>query len=175
VSIILKAADLARRAHRGQLRKYTGREYVEHPARVAGKVGLLSGATEEMVAAGYLHDVLEDTQARGADIVEATNEDVLEIVMWLTNPSKGRKDLRRDERKALDREHLMKAPAEARVIKLVDRTDNLLEMSVAPWDFRALYAHESILLAEAIGDADPALAEDLIKIAKKLKSEAALP
>lgn len=175
MNIILAAADLSRRAHEGQVRKYTGRAYVEHPARVAGKVGLLPEVTEDMVAAAYLHDVLEDTQATAEDILKATNEQVLSLVKWLTNPSKGMKNLRREQRKALDREHLMGAPVEAKIIKLVDRIDNLLEVGAAPWDFRALYAHESLLLADAIGLAYTPLAWDLMAIADKLKREAALP
>ena len=69
----------------------------------------------------------------------------------------------------------MGAPVEAKIIKLVDRIDNLLEVGAAPWDFRALYAHESLLLADAIGLAYTPLAWDLMAIADKLKREAALP
>ena len=68
MSIILKAAALAVRAHEGQKRKYTGFPYITHPARVAGRVGILPVVTEEMVAAAYLHDVLEDTTITKAEI-----------------------------------------------------------------------------------------------------------
>lgn len=152
MNIILAAAQLARKAHEGQTRKYTGRAYIEHPARVAGRVAVHPEATETMVAAAFLHDALEDTQASEKDILEATNEKTLELVRWMTNASKARKYL-----------------------KLVDRIDNLLEMSGAPWDFKVLYAQESILLVEVIGEADRVLAKDLVEIAQQRKSEAALP
>jgi (p)ppGpp synthase/HD superfamily hydrolase len=175
MSLIINAASLARVAHRGQIRKYTGRPYLEHPARVAGKVATIVGADENMIAAAFLHDVLEDTQATPEDVLQATNGDVLGYVQWLTNPSKGRADLKRADRKAMDREHLMNAPNAAKVIKMVDRIDNLLDIVEGPWDFQALYAHESILLAEAIGSADPHIAEDLLDLARKMKAKAALP
>ena len=59
--IILKAAAFARRAHAGQRRKYNDRPYIVHPARVAGRVAAHPQATETMVAAAFLHDVVEDT------------------------------------------------------------------------------------------------------------------
>lgn len=175
MSLILSAANLARKAHEGQKRKYTGRQYIEHPARVAGKIGLYVNVTEEMVAAAYLHDVLEDTQATFEDIVAATSQPTAELVKWVTNPSKQHPNLKREERKAMDREHLRWAPWEAKIIKMVDRIDNLLDMEGAAWDFRALYAQESIMLADAVGDVDSYLKKDLVDIAQKMKEKAALP
>ncbi len=53
------AERIARQAHQGQLDK-TGGDYVEHPARVAGRLAA-RGWPDEVVAAGWLHDVLLDT------------------------------------------------------------------------------------------------------------------
>lgn len=166
MSMILKAAALAVRAHEGQKRKYTGQPYVTHPARVAGRVALIPGVTEEMVAAAYLHDVLEDTTTTRDEIEGVTNPQVGFYVDLLTNKSKG-SALPREERKALDRKHLAEAPIQVRQIKALDRIDNLLEMVDAPKDFRKLYAAESILLADALGD-DPLVVE-LRALATKLK------
>ena len=58
---ILRAAQFARQAHEGQRRKCNDRPYIEHPARVAARVTILPGATEAMVVAAWLHDVVEDT------------------------------------------------------------------------------------------------------------------
>lgn len=167
MSMILRAAALAREAHEGQLRKYTKRPYIEHPARVAGKVAILPGATDSMVAAAFLHDVLEDTEIDHGRIVAVVGPIVADLVTWLTNPSK---DMRapRQERKSIDREHLAMAPQEVKVIKLIDRIDNLLEMGEPPAGFKILYAEESIQLATVIGNAHPALADDLVNIARNL-------
>lgn len=170
MNIIMEAARLAREAHEGQLRKYNGRPYVEHPARVAARTALLPEATEVMVAAAFLHDVLEDTTVTSGKIVEATNIWVAGLVEWLTNPSKGMK-LPREARKAMDRQHLSRAPREAKLIKLLDRIDNLREMGGASADFKRLYAKESRLLLEAIGGVDQGLAAELADVAAKLESE----
>lgn len=161
------AADLARRAHEGQRRKYNGDPYIYHPARVAGRVGLLKYATEEMVAAAYLHDVLEDTDVRPAVIEQTFGSEVLKLVLGLTNPSKGSK-APRPERKMMDRQWLSAQSTQVKLIKLLDRIDNLREMSGAEDSFRKVYASESLLLASAIGDADAELREELERLARAL-------
>lgn len=61
MNLILKAAAFARQAHADQRRKYNDRPYIQHPARVAGRVAAHPQVTEAMVAAAFLHDVVEDT------------------------------------------------------------------------------------------------------------------
>jgi len=82
-------------------------------------------------------------------------------VVELTNPSKGRKDLPRKDRKAMDRAHLATVSREAKVIKMLDRIDNLSDCDAAPRAFRGLYAMESAMLADVVGDADPRLESEL--------------
>lgn len=166
MNIILHAAALAVRAHQGQRRKYTGFPYVTHPARVAGRVGLLPDVTEEMVAAAYLHDVLEDTSITREEIETVTNAQVGYYVDCMTNKSKGT-GLPRDQRKAMDRKHLSEAPVQVKQIKALDRIDNLLEMTDAPADFKKLYAEESLLLADALGEGP--LVDELRALAGKIK------
>lgn len=166
MSIILKAAALATRAHEGQKRKYTNLPYITHPARVAGRVGILPGVTEELVAAAYLHDVLEDTTVTREEIEEATNAQVGFYVDCMTNKSKGT-GLPRAERKALDRKHLAEIPAEVKQIKALDRIDNLLDCTGAPVDFKKLYSQESLLLADVLGNGP--LVDELRALAQKMK------
>lgn len=161
-SVIISAARLAKRAHEGQVRKYTGRPYFDHPARVAAAVACLHDATENMVAAAFLHDVLEDVHdvpraVVEQEILESTNNRVLSLVSWLTNSSTGL-DLPRAHKKQMDFDRLLHAPEEAKRIKMLDRLDNLQEMGNAPDDFRRMYAEESKLLLDAIRDADWMLA-----------------
>src|ERR1700753_462512 len=63
--LVSEAAELAARRHTGMARKGRGSEpYINHLAEVAN---LLSAATDgadaELVAAGWLHDTIEDTEA----------------------------------------------------------------------------------------------------------------
>ncbi len=161
---ILEAAAYARQAHGDQRRKYTGRPYVEHPARVAARVSLHPRATESMVVAAWLHDIAEDTDVGLTDIAAHFGDDVAGIVGELTNPPKG-STLSRAERKSMDRDHLAQVSWEAKIIKLADRLDNLSDLKNAPDEFASVYATESLLLAEAVGDADPALKRELVDLA----------
>ncbi|MTJ93609.1 MAG: HD domain-containing protein, partial [Desulfovibrio sp.] len=62
-TLIARAAAFAAEAHAavGQVRKYTGEPYVEHPRAVARLVAD-AGGDDAMVAAAWLHDVVEDTR-----------------------------------------------------------------------------------------------------------------
>jgi len=172
MSLIIRAAALATRAHEGQFRKNSSFPYITHPARVAGLVGILPGATEEMVAAAYLHDVIEDTAVSKDEIERETNAQVAFYVDCMTNRSKGGQ-LSREQRKKMDRERLATIPVEVKKIKLLDRIDNLREMTDYTSGFKALYASESLLLLEAIGDGDPDLAKMLQGIAERMRAEEA--
>jgi len=84
---------------------YNGKPYVTHPARVAGRTCVHKLATEEMVAAAYLHDVVEDTWVTPETLSTLFPPGVVELVNELTNPSKGMKASRK-VRKETDRAHL---------------------------------------------------------------------
>jgi len=160
---IIVAAQFANNAHKGQVRRYTGRPYITHPARVAGMVAAYPVATEEMVIAAYLHDVVEDTNITLQEIYEEFGSTVGTYVDQLTNKSKG-KGLNREARKKLDREHLSFCSREVKLIKLFDRIDNLRELPNDVKGFKEMYKKESILLAEFIGDADEDLKKELLSL-----------
>lgn len=149
MSIILKAAQFAAHAHRNQFRKFTNRPYIEHPMRVAGRVCMIPGMDEDEVAAGWLHDTVEDCGITYDDLEREFDATIASRVLELTNRSKGSK-LPRAKRKAMDHEHLANVSRPAKIIKAIDRIDNLREIFGAPSDFQALYLKESRLLAEAL-------------------------
>src|SRR5262245_46578040 len=127
MTLILQAAAFAAHAHRDQKRKYTGRPYIEHPMRVAGMACLLRDVPEEVVAAAWLHDVIEDCDVDRSDIDARFGPWVEALVLQLTNPSKG-SPAPRAERKALDHAHIASASLWARKLKAIDRLDNLRDM-----------------------------------------------
>ena len=61
------AAALATAAHAGQMDKI-GQAYIYHPARVAERLAAIYGPSHPIVAVGWLHDVLEDTDVTAADL-----------------------------------------------------------------------------------------------------------
>ncbi len=77
------ALFLAERAHRGQMRK--GREvpYLLHPVSVATLL-FAAGADEDLVCAGYLHDVVEDSEVTLAEIEERFGTHVSHLVDAVT-------------------------------------------------------------------------------------------
>ena len=167
--LIIKAAQLAKRAHEGQLRKYRPRPYILHPARVAARTTLLPGVTAQEIAAAWLHDVIEDTPYTAGTLRhEGIPDGTMQMVQELTNPSKQHPDFPRAERKRLDLEHLHSVSYESKCIKLIDRTDNLRDMQGAKPDFCSLYAAESVLLAECLAGTSAELEEELLAAIEEL-------
>ena len=156
-AIIAKAAAFAKKAHLGQERKFIKQPYFAHPERVAHQVSLHPFHTGEMVAASYLHDVVEDCGVTLSTIRVEFGDQIADLVAWLTNPSKGSK-APRAERKWIDRQHIKAAPREAKIIKIADRLDNLMGLCdkdgvfLAPLDFMELYVAESKLLLTALAE-----------------------
>jgi (p)ppGpp synthase/HD superfamily hydrolase len=168
MSIIMRAAAFARQAHAEQRRKYNDRPYIVHPARVAGRVAAHPQATETMVAAAFLHDVVEDTPHTLDEVSAEFGPEISRLVDELTNASK-RSEAPRCERKRRDRQRLAQVSVEAKIIKLLDRIDNLDELTGAPGGFVRLYCEESRLLMEVIGDADRVLKTELLDTIQRLE------
>lgn len=157
MDIVHKAQVYAMAAHAavGQKRKYTGEPYIVHPAEVASIVASVPGSTPDMVAAAWLHDVIEDTGCTFTDVHMAFGIDIATLVGWLTDVSKP-EDGNRAKRKAMDREHTAQAPAEAQTIKLADLISNSKSIMAHDPDFAKTYLEEKRLLLEVLtkGDAE---------------------
>jgi len=152
-----RALAFAKAAHASidQRRKYTGEPYIVHPMAVAEIVRSVPH-TPEMVAAAYLHDVVEDTPVTIDEVTAEFGPVVGELVDWLTDVSRPG-DGNRRVRKELDRCHLAKAPPQAKTIKLADLIDNSLTISARDPDFWRVYRQEKLALLEVLGEGDPAL------------------
>jgi (p)ppGpp synthase/HD superfamily hydrolase len=130
-SLWQKAASLASRAHRHQVRRDGVTPYAAHPTRVAMTVAVLFGEKDPVVlAAAFLHDCIEDTLVDYDEIHEAFGREVAGLVSVLT------KDRRMGEpaREADYERRLRKGPWQARLIKLADVYDNILDA----WSAEAL-------------------------------------
>lgn len=158
MDIVRKAQVYAMAAHAavGQKRKYTGEPYIVHPAEVAKIVAGVPGSTPEMVAAAWLHDVVEDTGCTFTDIHMAFGIDIAGLVSWLTDVSKP-EDGNRAHRKAIDREHTAQAPAAAQTVKLADLVSNSRSIMEHDPAFAVTYLAEKRLLLEVLTKGDPGL------------------
>lgn len=130
VPLPLRAMRLAEKAHRGACRKAPAGEdrpdYFLHPAEVAWRLQV-AGMSEQVVAAGFLHDTIEDcdfTQQRLAD--EIGDPYVAELVNWVSEPEKNHNSWQ--ARNAAYRERLAKAPDEAIALSCADKTANIGDM-----------------------------------------------
>lgn len=165
--IIIRAAQFAEQAHRGQTRKYTGRPYITHPIRVAGRVATHSLATPDLVAAAFLHDVVEDCGTRPEILAIIFNRAVHNIVMQLTNlPRMEGESRKKHKLREIDRMSI--APQEVKLIKLIDRTDNLNEIDPTK-KFAKPYAQESLdLLEGALVFTDHNLEKEMLAVIQKI-------
>ena len=158
IDIVHKAQIFAIAAHAAvqQKRKYTGEPYIVHPAEVASIVASVEGSTPDMVAAAWLHDVVEDTGVTLTDIHVNFSPEIAALVGWLTDVSKP-EDGNRAKRKAIDREHTAQAPAEAQTIKLADLISNSKSIMAHDPDFAKTYLEEKRMLLEVMTKGDRGL------------------
>lgn len=158
MDIVRKAQVFAMAAHAavGQKRKYTNEPYIVHPAEVAAIVASVPGSTPDMVAAAWLHDVIEDTGCTFTDVHMAFGIDIATIVDWLTDVSRP-EDGNRAARKAIDRAHTAEAPAEAQTIKLADLISNSRSIVQHDPTFAKVYLEEKRMLLEVMTKGDPSL------------------
>jgi len=135
-------------AHKGQVRKYTGEDYIVHPMAVCRTVEK-HGGSEVQQAAALLHDVVEDTSYTLADINANFGHEIATMVKWLTDTSKP-SDGNRAIRKEIDRKRLADAPAEAQFVKLADMIDNSKTIFTLDKSFAPLFKKEMGLLVDSM-------------------------
>jgi (p)ppGpp synthase/HD superfamily hydrolase len=121
VDIVNRAIEFAAKAHRHQVRKGTDTPYITHPYAI-GLMLTRAGFDPEVVAAGLLHDTVEDTDVTPEDILEEFGERVASIVEGASEPNRG---ARWEERKEHTIEYLRTAPYEVRAVACADKLHNL--------------------------------------------------
>lgn len=167
--------DLERRAktwakwwHQGQYRKYSDNKipYYLHPGAVAWIVKSVPH-TPEMIAAAWMHDTLEDTDATELEMRHEFGDVVTDYVVWLTDSEKGNREVR----KRLSRERLAKAPAAVKTVKLADLIDNSKSILEKDPGFARIYLREKrLLLDEALKEGDHTLwaqADEIVVVGLK--------
>lgn len=173
----LHATNFARIAHEGQVRKVSGKPYITHSARVAAGVAILKNGLkypnfEDMVVGSVLHDTVEDTVVTIEDIIREFGHESGRIVAGLTNSftKKAYPNLIRKERKRLEHEKIYALTTDIKIIKMIDRIDNLNDR-FADDNFAAVYVGESKLLISGINTAiNPLYEEDFNIVLDELKT-----
>ena len=149
VLLITRAADFAARAHVMHRRKGNLQEpYINHLAEVAV---LLAEATDgrdaTLIAAGWLHDTLEDTDTEREELEKYFGDEIASIVAEVTDD----KSLPRSERKRLQIEKAPSKSAKARMLKIADKTSNVRALAKSPpMGWRRERSEEYVGWAEAV-------------------------
>ena len=154
ISLVEKAYKVAYAAHEGQVRK-SGEAYIAHPLCVAIILAELE-LDKETIAAGLLHDVLEDTVMSEEEMKEEFGEEVLLLVdgvtklqhLHLTDNIKNPKEKNAD-RLEMQAENLRKMflamAKDIRVImiKLADRLHNMRTLKYQSQEAQQRIARET--------------------------------
>ncbi len=122
---ISEAIIFATKAHFGQRRKGTNVPYIWHPL----SVGMLlqdAEAPTELVVAGVLHDVVEDTSVTVNEIRERFGSTIADIVQGCSEDDR---NLPWEHRKTQAIEFLRTAPPEIKLVSAADKLDNLRAIS----------------------------------------------
>ena len=150
--LIRRAYAFAERAHEGQVRK-SGEPYIIHPLNVAHILAELS-FEPAVIAAGLLHDVLEDCDVTREEIRQEFGESVLVLVEGVTKLERVEKRVKEDtarERNLQEMESLRKllmamANDDLHVIfiKLADRLHNMRTLEYLFPDSQIRMARETL-------------------------------
>ncbi len=165
--LVTRARIFAIAAHSavGQRRKYSDAPYWTHCERVAETLDKFSTGkvTDDMRAAAYLHDTVEDTNVDLELIRDLFGNSVYHLVEMLTDVSRP-EDGNRRTRKALDLEHTKLASSEAKSIKLADLIDNAESIVDNDPGFAVVWLREKRALLEVLEDGDPGLYAEAVRV-----------
>lgn len=158
MSALVRAAEaFAWAAHAGQKRKYCGSPYICHPAHVVGLLTAAGVNDEEVLAAAWMHDVVEDNDnIENMDIRLLFGARVAELVAEVTDVSKI-EDGNRSVRKEINRQHLAKASPDGKSIKLADMISNARSIIANDQDFAKVYMPEKKALLEVFQEGNKQL------------------
>ena len=130
-NIVERARDLARVKHASFHLFDEGRSPMfEHISEVAELVSS-QGGSPEMIAAAYLHDIVEDTDVTLQQVEELFGSAVRALVDGLTDPERF-EPMPLQQRKALQAERIRGLPDEVKRIKLCDQLSNVGRVLAKP-------------------------------------------
>jgi (p)ppGpp synthase/HD superfamily hydrolase len=170
ILLVERARAYATGAHTavGQRHKREQFPYSRHLQSVAELVAD-AGGTPAMIAAAWLHDVVELTACTTNDLRMEFGDTVATYVDWLTEPSKD------GDAGAKAREHarLASAPVEAKAIKLADLIDNCSTVLEYKPEIVDQYLADKEHVIPLVADGDGPLYEKAMSIIERWKRPSA--
>lgn len=131
-SVIIKAYEFAQKAHEGQKRD-SGEDYIVHPLGVAYILADLS-LDNITIAAGILHDVIEDTNNSYDDLKNIFGEEITMLIDGVTKLGKLEYKTKEEQQAESLRKMFIAMAKDIRVIliKLADRLHNMRTLKHKP-------------------------------------------
>lgn len=141
--LVTSAYEFAKEAHKGHTR-YSGEPYLSHPVAIASMLAEMGMGTRT-VAAGLLHDTIEDTEVTSNQILEQFGEEILFLVEGVTKLGSVRY-YGADRHNESLRKLFVATSQDIRVliIKLVDRLHNLQTLQYIPQKKQPRIARETL-------------------------------
>jgi GTP diphosphokinase / guanosine-3',5'-bis(diphosphate) 3'-diphosphatase len=126
MQLILSALHFAAQKHAGQRRKDAAQTpYINHPIAIANLLAECGVTEWDVLCAAILHDTLEDTETFVSELDSYFGVSVSTLVYEVTDD----KSLPADERKLLQVEHAPNLSNGAKLIKIADKTCNVMDSS----------------------------------------------
>jgi GTP pyrophosphokinase len=151
IALIRSAYEYAEEKHRGQFRK-SGDPYIVHLIEVGYILASLQGGPST-IAAGFLHDTIEDCDVTKDEISEKFGEDIAEIVFCLTK-IKALSHNRRHDKDFVAEGHRkiflgMAKDVRVIIIKLADRLHNMRTLDFQTPEKKRSISKETLIMRPA--------------------------
>ena len=142
--LILKAFHFAAEKHNDQRRKDTkASPYINHLIGVAETLWSVGDVRDvNLLVAAILHDTIEDTDATADEIKSQFGEEVLSLVLEVTDD----KNLPKQTRKQLQVEHAPHKSKKAKLLKIADKINNIRDIIKSPPESWSLERRQEYLL-----------------------------
>ncbi len=151
VALVTRAYEFSKKAHEKDVR-YSGDPYFTHPA-AAAKILATLGMDASTVAAGLLHDAIEDGKTTAEEIEHEFGKEVLFLVEGVTKL--GKHKYRGAERHAESLRRLLVATSSdvrVLIIKLADRYHNMQTIAHVPAEKQRRIALETLEIYAPLAD-----------------------
>ena len=144
IKLVRRAYEYSAKAHQGQSRR-SGEAYISHPLEVANNLIKLK-MDETTLAAGLLHDTIEDTLSTPEQIQELFGEEIFQLVDGVTKISKINFSSHEENQAENYRKMIFAMAKDIRVvlIKLADRAHNVQTLDSLSEERQRRIARETI-------------------------------